>query len=335
MELKIEYVPIDSIKPYAGNAKLHPQEQIDQIKRSIELLGFDDPIAVWQNNEIIEGHGRLLAAQQLGMTEVPIIRLDDLTDEQRRAYALIHNKLTMNSGFDMEILNLELANIGEIDMGSFDFEVEPLDFGDDTAKKPNTGEQGSLARDFLIPPFSIFDTRGGTWLERKRQWREIIKDDATTRGTAQLMAGNIESYEGQGGMAPNSLLDPVLAEIIVSWFMPQNGLNVFDTFAGDTVFGFVAGYKGKHFTGLSCVKNRRNSIPKACRNTDLMRSIFAMTGGTYASILQRNLRICFLAVRRITTSKFTAISRMMQAIRKRMRNSTRFLTKHSERLASA
>ncbi len=250
MELKIEYVPIDSITPYAGNAKLHPQEQIDQIKRSIELLGFDDPIAVWQNNEIIEGHGRLLAAQQLGMTEVPIIRLDDLTDEQRRAYALIHNKLTMNSGFDMDILEVELAHIGEIDMGSFDFEVEPLDFGEDTAKKPNTGEQGSLARDFLIPPFSIFDTRGGTWLERKRQWREIIKDDATTRGTAQLMAGNIESYEGQGGMAPNSLLDPVLAEIIVSWFMPQNGLNVFDTFAGDTVFGFVAGYKGKRFTGI-------------------------------------------------------------------------------------
>lgn len=123
MKLKIEYVPIDSIKPYAGNAKLHPQEQIDQIKRSIELMGFDDPIAVWKNGEIIEGHGRLIAAQQLEMKTVPIIRLDDLTDEQRRAYALIHNKTTMNSGFDIEILNLELAEIQEFDMESFDFEV--------------------------------------------------------------------------------------------------------------------------------------------------------------------------------------------------------------------
>ena len=127
MKLKIEYVSIDSIKPYAGNAKLHPQEQIDQIKRSIELMGFDDPIAIWKNGEIIEGHGRLIAAQQLGMDKVPIIRLDDLTDEQRRAYALIHNKVTMNSGFDVEILNLELAEIGEIDMQSFSFLPEQLE----------------------------------------------------------------------------------------------------------------------------------------------------------------------------------------------------------------
>jgi len=123
MKLKIEYVPIDSIKPYAGNAKLHPQEQIDQIKRSIELMGFDDPIAVWKNGEVIEGHGRLIAAQQLGMDKVPIIRLDDLTDEQRRAYALIHNKLTMNTGFDIETLDLELAEIHEINMGNFDFRI--------------------------------------------------------------------------------------------------------------------------------------------------------------------------------------------------------------------
>lgn len=95
-KLKIEYVPIESIKPYEGNAKKHPQEQIDQIKKSIELMGFDDPIAVWKNGEIIEGHGRLIAAQQLGLEKVPIIRLDELSDEQRRAYILIHNKLTMN-----------------------------------------------------------------------------------------------------------------------------------------------------------------------------------------------------------------------------------------------
>ena len=121
MELKIEYVPITDIKPYAGNAKLHPQEQIDQIKTSIKLMGFDDPIAIWKNGEIIEGHGRYLAAQQLGIETVPIIRLDNLTDEQRRAYTLIHNKLTMNTGFDVDTLNLELAEIQTIDMAAFDF----------------------------------------------------------------------------------------------------------------------------------------------------------------------------------------------------------------------
>lgn len=125
MKLKIEYLPIESIQPYAGNAKKHPQEQIDQIKQSIEIMGFDDPIAIWKNGEIIEGHGRLIAAQQLGLEKVPVIRLDDLTDEQRRAYALIHNKLTMNTGFDTEILELELAHVETIDMACFDFCVIP------------------------------------------------------------------------------------------------------------------------------------------------------------------------------------------------------------------
>lgn len=127
-ELKIEYIPLSDIKPYEHNAKLHPDEQVEQIMKSIELVGFDDPIAIWENNEIIEGHGRYEAAMRLGMGTVPVIRLDDLTDEQRRAYALIHNKLTMNSGFDIETLNVELAEIQTIDMGAFDFEIEPIDF---------------------------------------------------------------------------------------------------------------------------------------------------------------------------------------------------------------
>jgi ParB-like chromosome segregation protein Spo0J len=119
MELKIEYVPIDSIKPYSKNAKLHPAEQIEQIKKSIQEFGFKDAIAVW-NNEVVAGHGRLLAAKELGMKELPIVRLDDLTDEQRRAYALVHNKLTMNSPFDDGILSEELDNILDIDMSMFD-----------------------------------------------------------------------------------------------------------------------------------------------------------------------------------------------------------------------
>lgn len=83
MRLKVEYVPIDSINPYPGNAKLHPQEQIEQIKSSILEFGFNDPIGVWKN-EVATGHGRLLAAKELEMKKVPIIRLDSLTDEQRQ-----------------------------------------------------------------------------------------------------------------------------------------------------------------------------------------------------------------------------------------------------------
>lgn len=120
--LNVEYVGIDTIKPYRRNAKLHPAEQIEQIKRSIEEFGFNDPIGIW-HGEIVEGHGRYLAALDLKLDAVPIIRLDELTDEQRRAYALIHNKLTMNSPFDLDLLDIELGNI-ELDMEPFGFELD-------------------------------------------------------------------------------------------------------------------------------------------------------------------------------------------------------------------
>ena len=125
--LKIEYVNIDSIKPYKNNAKLHPEEQIEQIKKSIEQFGMDDPIGIWKD-EIVEGHGRLIACKELGMTEIPVIRLDHLTDEERKAYTLAHNKLTMNSDFDIDILNEELDNILDINMEDFGFENVDIDW---------------------------------------------------------------------------------------------------------------------------------------------------------------------------------------------------------------
>ena len=119
--LKVEYVPLESIKPYKRNAKKHPPEQIEQIKKSIQEFGFKDPIGIWRN-EIVEGHGRYFAARELGMDTVPIIRLDDLTDDQRKAYTLAHNKLTMNTDFDVRLLDIELDEIS-LDMEQFGFEI--------------------------------------------------------------------------------------------------------------------------------------------------------------------------------------------------------------------
>jgi ParB-like chromosome segregation protein Spo0J len=128
VELKIEYLDKNSLKPYANNAKIHTPEQIEQIKKSIRDFGFNDPIAVWGENEIVEGHGRLLAAMEMDdIDTVPVIRLDELTDEQRRAYMLVHNKLTMNTGFDVDLLNLELSDITDIDMGMFGFGEDALE----------------------------------------------------------------------------------------------------------------------------------------------------------------------------------------------------------------
>lgn len=120
-KLKIEYMSTADLKPYANNAKIHTAEQIEQIKRSIQEFGMNDPIAIWKNNEIIEGHGRLIACSELGIDTVPVIRLDELTDEQRKAYMLVHNKLTMNTDFDIDVLNMELDDI-TLDMSEFGFE---------------------------------------------------------------------------------------------------------------------------------------------------------------------------------------------------------------------
>lgn len=121
MKLKVDYIPIEQLKPYEKNAKIHTPEQIEQIKKSVQQFGMNDPIGIWgKDNLIIEGHGRLQACKELGMKEVPVIRLDDLTDEQRRAYTLVHNQTTMNTGFNMVILDEELDNI-DIDMSELGF----------------------------------------------------------------------------------------------------------------------------------------------------------------------------------------------------------------------
>lgn len=138
--MQIETVNINDLTPYENNAKLHPEEQIEQIKTSIEMYGNNDPIAVWgDDNIIVEGHGRYMALKELGATTAEIIRLDHLTDEQRREYALVHNKLTMNSDFDFDILAEELD---DLDFGGFDFGFEfddaddPLEIIEDEAPEP-------------------------------------------------------------------------------------------------------------------------------------------------------------------------------------------------------
>lgn len=131
-KLQVEYISIDEIKPYKGNAKKHPQRQVDQIAESIQEFGFDDPIAICRG-VIVEGHGRYLAARQLGIETVPVIRLDGLTEGQRKAYTLIHNQLTLNSGYDMDMLNAELMDLTDIpgiDMTDFGFD-EPKEADED------------------------------------------------------------------------------------------------------------------------------------------------------------------------------------------------------------
>ena len=125
--MQIERLSVDKIKVYPNNAKLHPAYQIEQIKKSIQMYGNNDPIAVWgKDNVIVEGHGRFIALTELGYDEVEVIHLDHLTDQQRRQYMLIHNQTTMNSGWDDDLLRIELDDI-DIDMTDFGFDLDEED----------------------------------------------------------------------------------------------------------------------------------------------------------------------------------------------------------------
>lgn len=133
--MKIESINLSEIIPYENNAKLHPKEQIQQIVQSIKKFGNNDPIAIDENNVIIEGHGRYQALKELGYEEVEVIKLTHLSEEQKKAYILAHNKLTMNTGFDIDILQQELDGILDIDMSEFGFDIE-MSLAADNVMKP-------------------------------------------------------------------------------------------------------------------------------------------------------------------------------------------------------
>lgn len=122
--LSVEMFPTDELVPYAGNAKIHTREQIRQIARSIEEFSFNDPVAIW-NGEIVEGHGRVMAAKELGLESVPVIRLDHMTDEQRRAYTHIHNQLTMNTKIDIDALADDFEQL-DFDFEMFGFDLDEI-----------------------------------------------------------------------------------------------------------------------------------------------------------------------------------------------------------------
>lgn len=132
---RLEVWPIDRLVPYEGNAKTHPDDQVDRIARSIETFGFCSPILV-AGEGIVAGHGRLLAARQLGMTELPVVLLDHLTEEQRTAYLLADNRLAELGEWDVAALERELASIPDVDLEAIGFspsELEDLIAGVDDA----------------------------------------------------------------------------------------------------------------------------------------------------------------------------------------------------------
>lgn len=139
-DLKIVYLGVDELTPYEHNTRKHERTDIDAIKESIRQTGFNDPIGVWgEQNLIVEGHGRLIAAKELGLNRVPCIRLDHMTEEERRKYAILHNRTAELSKWEETILNLEISSLdfGDFDLG-FDFDSDS-----EEPKEAGTREAGT------------------------------------------------------------------------------------------------------------------------------------------------------------------------------------------------
>jgi DNA modification methylase len=215
-ELKVITLPIAEIKPFAKNAKLHPKEQVAQIVASIKEYGFNDPIAISEDNEIIEGHGRLLAVKELGYTEVPCIRLSHLTEPQRRAYILAHNKLTMNSGFDTDLLlgELDFLKDNSADLSLTGFTLDELDklFGND--EKDVHDDDFDIDKAVSEPPFAL---SGDLW--HLKNHRLLIGDSTKPEDVSRLMDGKKANllltdfpynvnYEGKAGKIQNDNMSP-------------------------------------------------------------------------------------------------------------------------------
>jgi ParB family chromosome partitioning protein len=134
---KIEQIKTNMLIPYARNSRTHSEAQVAQIAGSIREFGFTNPVLIDAENGIIAGHGRIMAAQKLGLEDVPCIRLDHLTDTQRKAYIIADNKLALNSGWDEEMLGLELADLRELD-----FDLGLLGFTEDEVGAFDVEEAG-------------------------------------------------------------------------------------------------------------------------------------------------------------------------------------------------
>lgn len=285
----IEVWEIVRLAPYANNARQHSPDQIRAIARSMEQFGWTVPVLAKPDGEIIAGHGRVLAAVHLGLTEAPVITLDNLSESDIRAYRLADNKIAELATWDMELLGKELdaLRMEQYDLGAIGFDSEELTELLEPMNQPHeplrygAALTGTIADDFLMSPCDVFRVASGDWQARKRAWLEIIPFDyeelgregdlvmaAKTRKDprfyerkqrteerlgVELTTGEfIEKYYREPASrvaSGTSMFDPVLSEIMTIWFSPPGGL-IYDPFAGDVERGLLAAAKGRRYLGV-------------------------------------------------------------------------------------
>ena len=194
MKQEIEYLETEKLVPYARNSRTHSDEQVQQIMGSIKEFGFTNPILVDAEGLIIAGHGRTMAAQRLGMKEVPCLRLGHLTESQKKAYVIADNKLALNAGWDDEMLRLELADLQDAD---FDLSLTGFDDEELNALLAAAVEEGLTDEDAVpdVPETPV-----------------TIEGDVWVLGNHRLMCGDSTSIDAVEKLMDNNKVDLVFTD---------------------------------------------------------------------------------------------------------------------------
>lgn len=207
---RFEKVNIDRLVPYARNARTHSKEQILQLRASLREFGFVNPVIVDKDLNIIAGHGRVLAAKEEGITEVPCVFAEHLTEAQKRAYIIADNRLALNAGWDAELLSVEIA-----DLQGVDFDISLLGFDDAELNKLMGGMEEVKDDDFDVDAElqrTAITKAGDLWLLGKHR---LVCGDSTKGATFELLMEDKQAnltvtdppynvnYEGSAGKIKN------------------------------------------------------------------------------------------------------------------------------------
>lgn len=267
----IEQWPVAQLVPYARNARIHSDMQVDQIAASMVEFGFVNPILVGDNNVIVAGHGRLLAAQKLGMETVPVIVLKHLTETQRRALIIADNQLALNAGWNEEMLQVELSDLSDMD---FDLELLGFDAADlDNYLSLDSGENDDSENDIPEIEETPISKLGDVWLLEGHKL--MCGDSASADDVKNLMAGELADmvvqdppYNVDYG---NSAKDK----------MRHNTRTILNDNLGDDFYGFL----------VAVLKNSLDMCKGACyvamssSELDTLRRAFIEAGGRWSTYI--------------------------------------------------
>jgi len=204
----IQKMPVEALIPYARNSRTHSDEQVAQIAASIKEWGFTTPVLVDESGQIIAGHGRVMAARKLALSEVPVLIASGWTDAQKRAYVIADNKLALNAGWDQELLGLEIADLDQLgfDLGLTGFsdeEIKAFSFGDESVALDEMPTLPEGEREpFQQKTFTLHDEQAA-----------IVDDAVTLARTSPIVDTGLN--ENSNGNA--------LALICKQWLESQNG----------------------------------------------------------------------------------------------------------------